>query len=549
MLRERVIAATFGVALLFAADGTAQGQGRERAWRLIPVHELVLRPPVAERDLGRWWQLDSSYDADEQELRMDLQRRLDRETGPLSVDEVAELAEEILSRTGRDVDLWTQSGLGQIRVAGPVAAVGAFSQVVETLRSTVAPAIDLEVTLIRPPSDMAVTTRIGPELWGVLSKRGEVLWSGSTRMTPGWPILLEKAKRVPYVADYDVEVAQDARIADPRVRHLMDGVQLLVDVRRLPDRDDLLVFGDLRVADLESPISTRRIGASAHGFQDLPQLRETRCLFSGRVDGDSRLAVWSLGDAEHGEPFVLTVKASRAPMPEVLQPQFTVMPVDGIFASHGMRELVRGPIPPRFDGEEFFEDFESQDYEPISLFDFLGEEYEDDIIQMGDVLVATAGPAGNRQIVQLMSMLADELADMVEVDLSTEGHRIVMPCLSGRELIVTRGLHSAELWEYDVEIAGEEQVANPVTRRVFDGLHMRVRPGPVIDGSRVLRVNGSLIESGLPEERPLGADDLGALYVYSPRRTRLPWFGRATPGQAVGLGAAGENPDATITVR
>ena len=338
--------------------------------------------------------------------------------------------------------------------------------------------------------------------------------------------------------DYSVEVAQDASIADPRVRHIMDGIQLLVDVRRLPDRADLLVFGDLRVADLTKPIETRRIGATRHGNQELPELRETRCLFSGRVVGKSGLAVWSVGDPRFGEPFVVTIHAKRVSRPKAQQPQFSVLPVEGLMSIHGMGEGVHGPRPAENGEDLSFPGWEDTP-EPGGLYEFLGDELVDELLTVADCLVSTAGPARDRQLLQLLSLLADEAADDVEIDLQTEGHRIVMPCLSGRELIATRGVHRLDLWEYEVEIAGEEQIARPITRRVFDGLHCRVLAGPETQAVRPCRVSAQVLDAGEPRERVLGSEDLGPLFVHSPTTREFPFFGRIEAGKPIEIGSSG----------
>lgn len=121
-------------------------------------------------------------------------------------------------------------------------------------------------------ADQSVVVR----LLAVDGERSETLTSAALRVAHGRPAVFQAGVERAYVADWEVEVAQEARAGDPRVATVFGGLALTLqlDPAPVPDRFPLVV--DLSWTLLDPHLETRRTHNECTGVLEIPK--------SARVD-------------------------------------------------------------------------------------------------------------------------------------------------------------------------------------------------------------------------------------------------------------------------
>ena len=84
--------------------------------------------------------------------------------------------------------------------------------------------------------------------------------------------MLAASRFVSFVRDFDVEVAQNSVMAEPKVDALFCGTRLGLDVSPMAD-GRLYVRLGLQHADVEEPIASLDLRSEELGAVDLPQVR------------------------------------------------------------------------------------------------------------------------------------------------------------------------------------------------------------------------------------------------------------------------------------
>ncbi len=79
-----------------------------------------------------------------------------------------------------------------------------------------------------------------------------------------------------YVADWDVEVAQESRIGDPIIGHAFGGVVMNLKLLPTGSRKAVAARFDMIVSDLDPKIETRRTGNAVTGIIEIPKSRLIR---------------------------------------------------------------------------------------------------------------------------------------------------------------------------------------------------------------------------------------------------------------------------------
>lgn len=312
------------------------------------------------------------------------------------------------------------------------------------------------------------------------------LWTSSSAATLHRPVGFENLGRRAVVLDFDVEVAQKADIADPKVKELLTGLRASVLPFALAGNDEIGLVVDLAYAvriDDGEQLST---GLERQGTVDAPRLRSFVASFSGRVSDKGSLVAWSLGDEKGGLRGAIEISASwRAPA----APAREDLAVLGVaFACAGLepREEIdanEGAAP----GEAYAIGAGSQlrsrrarlqfDELRVMVQDAVGdlERSRVAIEQLGPWLVARGSPADVTAVRAAVARLVDETAAVADVVLETriEGgnafHHLIAPSLAGMPVHLRRGEEGWRIRDFEVEIAQSAAVANAVVQPWFAG--------------------------------------------------------------------------------
>jgi hypothetical protein len=175
---------------------------------------------------------------------------------------------------------------GTIEVQGRAILVSAPEEVIRdvraalgTLRSDVGRMVTVELRVVRAGlEELPIGTLTREEFDGLLVRlreAGDDRIVASTELTgyAGQRMMLFDGRQVAYVQDHDVEVAQDARIADPIVSVLQDGVSF--DVRAMPMGSDGRILLDFR-ADFGATVGEIPLLRTEVGLTQLPRQRYAR---------------------------------------------------------------------------------------------------------------------------------------------------------------------------------------------------------------------------------------------------------------------------------
>lgn len=356
-----------------------------------------------------------------------------------------------------------------------------------------------------------------PEEAAARARIGASVPLGKAQVRSGGSVDLGQRRERRFVATFDVEVASDANVAEPRIGRVVSGRTLHARVARVAGGAGVLVEGLLDLA-LELPSEEFDPKSSDLGTCELPRVSALQVAFAGKVESGGWLAVSIAGHGQHDG--VLLVQASTRPDPA------TVARWRGFDVSALTQPLVEWPMPDtRF--EEFFE----EPAEPERLRASLSaSEFASAAAsalgggkrgKLGSFSSSgSSGPAWGEGLLFLPAGESAALADVTALVRASESERTRSHALALRQGALDVRLPACEgswwrvlaleersaLVDYDVEIAEEAWIPMPRVERVLAGL---VLEGPLQGGALAAR---GWRASSRPDERVEKARaNLGAL--------------------------------------
>jgi hypothetical protein len=361
--------------------------------------------------------------------------------------------------------------------------------------------------------------------------RGAAHVHQTLRLAPGRTAALERARELPFLGDYDVEIAQGAFIYDPIIFRIRDGFRGLLRATTVPGGTALSVLwlqedvlGDVR----ERPVVLNGIvGREQRGGFDLvtgPQSMQTADVMTHALAFDSFLAdgkaLLAFSDVEHkGATYrqVLVLRRGAG-----AQSTFLKVPL-----STGGRMLVVLNAEtfgaPQFaisSGAGLNNDWPH----PYALAELRSETsnfLQDQLGRLnqwwnvGPWVFALTDPAWDGPAAAELERLAGSIrpaTDLIElgVELSSPSGGVAarwkVPTLGGRSVGAVAGVTGLALADFDVDVAQFAAVSDPILQPTFQGLCMaaEVSRAPVTAASGgagwVLRAQGvaSLLGATLP---------------------------------------------------
>ncbi|MEO0478462.1 MAG: hypothetical protein AAF196_03185 [Planctomycetota bacterium] len=544
-----------GIAVLaIAGSASAQEPDEKRVTRLLPAQLDWPNAPAIRVPYPPFLQLS----------RAALESDFDDPSGPMFVredyvsielDALVEVLDHRFEIFDRDGEIGGSGDL--IAVTGPESMVDDVSRSLAVLQDLVRPSIDVRVELWTVGDDLdqaVLPTVLSPAEFQGLQLRGNLLWSSAT--TTGFSQLMRFSalESKPFVHDHEVEVAKEARAGDPRVRSLICGASARIEIEPAVAGDGLVLFGDVSFSRGELGDRFYSLGLDEVGVLDAPRLRSSRATVSARIENGGAMAIWSLGRSGHSPNFVMTVTANRPAVPSLDGLQ--VVPISSLRSGRLTEIAVSRPSSERrFVGEfDFGEEQESVTWAATeatleSFYSGLDEEAW--MVDAGGFLfVEDQSPLPGR-----FRQLEADLHRNVQVDFVTLADargsfggqdqapasiwdRLVVPCLSSRVSIVSRGTEATEVFDYDVEIAEDSKAMNPNVQGVFSGFIGTVRLMPEFGGRVRASIIVDLMEAGEPRRQPVGGKDSGDLWLHDVVQAPCLWAGRLDLPRTIETGDA-----------
>jgi hypothetical protein len=374
---------------------------------------------------------------------------------------------------------------------------------------------------------------------------------------PGSTAVFESLARRAYVADYDVEVAQKAKVADPVIDTVPSG-------RRLRVRVDPTAAGDLMVAvsgqetSLDGPVRRMVLHFETDADLELPVAFWAATTASARVPNGGALligndfvpnALWMIRVRAAPEPpaaeaapvrFVpaggTTQAPLRSPVPSFLAPSPSGAESRGTGFGSGCPS---GPMSSDPDESEHREDRRLHPDRLVDLLTRLGPAPRADqrpaLAAVAAPLVALAGDAAfQAKGRDLVARTTDETLRTFALELRAgevpaEGWRPPAPeaaellafllpiraanaAIAGDRVLLLAGRVHAYLKDYDVEIAEGASIGDPLVASYFTGLSFAWKAVPAGKGQCLLQGHLERHEqAGAPESQPSASREIPAV--------------------------------------
>lgn len=474
--------------------------------------------------------------------------RFDLVTG-VSEDQIAEILREVAGQ-----DAWHQEGRylaarGQgLLVRQTPQVLARMERVLDHLRALTASGVRVEVYLV-PRKDLVegvapgvLSPQVARQVLEAVPEPGVA--AGSLRL--GAEEALEAVELQRFLAEYDVEVAQEAQIADPIIYTVQTGLELGVGVEAAPEGRYLLRLS----GTVSHVVEVREVdpGSTWLGRLQLPEVASQSVAASALLEPGGALLV-GLADNQDGR--LLLVRLQGQP----------VLPVQGLplrFVPHGA-VAARGWAPAEaltgryslakgamFHGRRGFQGFGFSSAEtrghmdPDDMVDFIRAslppgiwEEEGNLVQLvpGGLLVSGSLEL-QQQVERVVRTLNRQVAQTRRLEVragrlpvpeaAALAPNATVPDEMAARLPLAGGLATVEgdpwrlllgrerafLGDHDVEIAQDAVIADPAVDILFSGLRVEGRLSRLGDGL-TLELEAAMLA---PEDFPdfeSGAMDIG----------------------------------------
>ena len=437
--------------------------------------------------------------------------------------------------------------------------VAKAAQRIEDHRRLIAPRVRVStvVVAVTDESKLEIFGRVGGsdarELYesAMRGSYGKVLSSGSTECRAGELVFLGSRRTKSLLSDFDVEVAQDSKIADPITNKidLANGVGVLPVV--LPNAKGFAVFCQVASSDLESLVN-KAVGTGPIRHVEQASVATMQGLYNFSIEGDGGVF---FAPSAGRRALVVIERLDEQPSADYVK---RCVPVSLLSTS------ALASIQLSIDQRDHIE--EEQEPEILSIDEIISigrdASGSDDLdVSASETAILMKGKSDEMEIAKnAMHLLLSTMTKSYVVELRREsrpigsggawkpfGRPLVLSALGQRSSSVRVGTERHVLRDYNVEIAQEAAVADPIVDRIFDG-QLVTASVSTLDAQRcAIRI--SLTDNSIAEMRdlPPAATDSGTMTLPDQRRATLRRRIVATSGRNVHIGSgAPRSVDGTL---
>ncbi len=376
--------------------------------------------------------------------------------------------------------------------------------------------VDVEAELLRVPAEAVAKLdpallaavlrgRLDPDEAAALRRAASAPRRGTARVAPGRVAVVGEVERVRYVADYSVEIAQASIVGDPDVEDLDTGWR--VEARPLPLLDGrVLLEAHVEAASRDGPMRRLDLGVAPFGTLDMPSCRVLRASCRTVTDGVAS-RVLALREAS-GDlvAFLLRATPTPAPAPTTAGSALPFDRLDLLALTSDPRALVFVTVPD--DGFAPRLLLRAPDLLAPASADGLAsrleaaapEAFSDDesgVEALGDAVYVRGSPAARAAARARAQELEGRATGGARVTLrlrarSADGAPTLLAeagadLADGIPASLVLGRERAYLADWDVEVAQEARVGDPIVKTLFDGLEVGLRATATpIEGTHAL---------------------------------------------------------------
>lgn len=377
-----------------------------------------------------------------------------------------------------------------------------------------------------------------------------LLWSGSSTGVAQRFVTFDAIRRQPVMIDFDVEVAQKADIADPKVSAVLSGLRAVVQPFGFASSDEIGVLADIGFGIRKDTGDTWSSGVMKQPLLDSPRVDRVSARMSGRVPSGGSLVAWAGGDPALGPQIAVEIALRwRGPAPQIA-PTDAVLPIafglpqfepeddhgsDGIYVPGDEKRILAGKA----------DDPTRSKYQADELTGIVQDAIQSEgsfVIRAGSVLIVHGTAEQVTRARELIATMIDSAAlgvDVVAETRSDDGklllHRTLVPTLLGVPCSLDRGEEGVFVRDLDVEIAQSATAMNPVVDHWFSGIRCEAVVSRGI-GSLVADVGIDLSARGPAQRRAVEGDRGGAFDVAASDGRRMTLRSLLERGETVGLG-------------
>lgn len=473
--------------LLVAGSPAAQNQTEEparahfaRAIKVIPVPALVGALPQPDRlpfgTMIDWAPVSVLGDGEDARVQ---------------VMDLADLVRDLTPLPWDDGDVTVDVVGNALLVTGSPDQIHLVEQTLQQLMASLGEPYRLRAAAfaVEAGADLPAVGASFDELRARLGQLGaEFEWETSTRAAVAQTVDLGSLVAIPYVADCEVEIAQNSTMADPITKAMHVGTALQVQVHPLVGSSDAVLMVQYACGE-----ATTRMREIALGKDDtLPRLQSptlafaTGC-FSGRIANGGALVLLADGQWA-GRRFGLILGADRTPPSADAERALGVFPL-GAFFSHALRQEFFRPdddeepshrplwTPPIMVGDDAAPALDPADAETWNTLFRRALGDDADSVSLHDGLAIVRGSAAAKQTAaRLIELMQAQFLSTIEAEWRIEGdargaalQRIRLPMLLGRRHCLVHGIETTGVLDASVEVAQKSGVANPKVVRHFTG--------------------------------------------------------------------------------
>lgn len=534
--------ATFRAActLILCVSAAAQEAQPDRNLLVIPVHHLLFAEegPAAPR-------MNTLLMAEPDPRRLLPASRFHVLRMEQLVDLVRLALQEDLDQEGVSLQIMADTFIA----TGPRKLLAAAEKTLRDIAAVMCRRLSVEARLYAAEGNESFPAVIKAADLDEITASLPMLWQARTLSHSGQQVAMAQERFTTYVRDADVEVATKAKIGNPEVRAVFEGVRLLVESHNLVGGKEAVVMCQFAIGDLREPIAQRTTGVPELSALGTPKLDSNFGSFAGRLHKGDALAVRLRSSAGSGSNLLLVLKVDDEGDPSAA----VVRTGPGNMAILSISALTSSSLS---ELNESFDDELDASTGHLPAWNRFVEEDEDSNVpdadgivellasslnlrQMEDASVEHAGgyillnarQGARAQAIRLLQNLQDRWLQTVEVRATTtltpvedsggalarpaakqqprHYQSVTFPALAGHAQLLVKGIETCTTRDFNPEIAEESAIPDPVVVNVFSGIAVNITP--VLVGQRVearLKLHLSHVTTDIrqPTEQKEGGD-------------------------------------------
>ena len=317
-------------------------------------------------------------------------------------------------------------------------------------------------------------------------------------------VLVGDRESISFLADYDVNVGSGSGAATPRLGRVNVGKSVALSAWRTPDGEAVFVSGTLDLSELKK-LDSFEPGNPELGVLELPTVGTVVVHFSGVLNSGDELVLKVSGAPLEQPDWKLSIRAATSPDQPDIWRVTDLAWFEALVESPSMIEPGAGLVLPDGPSNAHTE------LEPLPAAilwgeleaSFVGRRTDRPLFALAPAVIVA--PADDLRIWgeldPLLTAAREARETTTPLTVSCSGVEVQLSASEGMQCAVQAGTERTALVGYDVDIAQDYWIADPIVERLFDGFFLQAR---VFGGE----LSGSYWIAQSEEQRDLDREDV-----------------------------------------